>query len=186
MFSGFVWILFCFPFLSFSLHDFICKKPYSFPSPMVAAAVRNCISLLLSQKVWNNPIGTTRYGLIVCQELVFLSEICQELVIGRIRLYSSKWKSLIKFVLVMRHCKQFFSYEFILCCFSALIVGAYEMSRMRLLFDWHMEYRQTVVLFLEDQAMRKWWILPSENDLQHSGPDWLLMLVEKCQPNCLK
>ena len=28
--------------------------------------------------------------------------------------------------------------------------------------------------------MRKWWILPSENDLKHSGPEWLLMLVEKC------
>jgi hypothetical protein len=27
------------------------------------------------------------------------------------------------------------------------------------------DYRETAVLLLEDLAMRKWWILPSENDL---------------------
>jgi hypothetical protein len=35
---------------------FYLQKSYCFPSPMLAAAVTNCISLLLSQKVWNDTI----------------------------------------------------------------------------------------------------------------------------------
>ena len=76
MFSGFVWVLFCFPFLSFSLHDFICKKPIVFrlqcSQRLLGIAYLCCcprkfgiILLVLQGTVW-----------LYARSLFFWSEIC--------------------------------------------------------------------------------------------------------------